>query len=84
MKRIEDDDDDDQAVLSLDWAACVAYLVIEFHQPMSEAWNVTYREFCLLSDVKHQLRGLEKKQHVYDADRLSGLEAHLKNIGVEI
>lgn len=45
---------------------------------------MTYREFCLLNDVKRQIRGLQAKKQFYDTERLAGLEAHLKNLGVGI
>jgi hypothetical protein len=68
--------------MALDWAACVAILVIDYHQPLDTAWNATYREFCLLNDVKHKLRTMEKRTTTFDRDRVVGLEAHLKSIGV--
>jgi hypothetical protein len=48
---------------------------------MESAWNMTYREYCLLFDVKRQIRGVVKSKQFYSAERVSGLEAHLKNIG---
>lgn len=65
----------------MDYAGCVAFIVIQYHQSMPDAWNMTYREFCLLEDVRNNLRGLQKQTTTYDSSRLTGLEAHLKNIG---
>lgn len=45
---------------------------------------MTYRELCLLADVKSQLRNVTSKKTFYDHDRLIGLEEHLKNLGVEV
>ena len=67
--------------MELDWAACVGVLVIDYHQPMREAWDLTYREYCLLVDVKHKLRGVEARKHYYDQDKTADLEAHLRSIG---
>lgn len=49
---------------------------------MAEAWNMTHREYCLLEDVRLELRTITKRTTSYDAPRLTGLEDHLKNIGV--
>jgi hypothetical protein len=68
--------------IALDWAACAAVLVIEYHFSMEQAWNTTHREFCLIADVKSKARGLERRSTNYDVERLTGLEAHLKNLGV--
>ena len=49
---------------------------------MAEAWNTTYREFCLLEDVRSEMRTLRKKQVHFDEERMTGLEDHLRNLGV--
>lgn len=52
---------------------------------MSEAWNCTYREFCLLVDVKtEQRRPSSEKPAKFDRERMSEFERHLQDIGVTL
>lgn len=51
---------------------------------MPDAWNMTYREFTLLVGVKDKSIGISKSQNTYDDRKLSGLENHLRSIGVEL
>ena len=62
----------------------VAILVIEYGFTMDAAWETTHWEFCLLQDVKHKVRQVQTEQSVFTHDRISGMEEHLRNIGVEI
>lgn len=45
---------------------------------------MTYREFCLLYDVKHEIRTLRAEANIFKRENIAGLEAHLRAMGVEV
>jgi len=52
---------------------------------MDDAWNMTYREMCLLMEVRAKVRTVQVgNSSLYDEDRLAGLTEHLRTIGVEL
>jgi hypothetical protein len=58
----------------------VALLVVKHGQQLDQAWRFTLREFFAVCDYNSERNG--RRRGAWDHDRLSGLEAHLQNMGI--